>query len=320
MFLKLQKIQLHQIHQLKKKGTNSSSDGFGDNKADSIWATIPPLLLPFPLGVRWVPHSLSLPVKNSASSPNVPVPTRVVVDSQAGKSYFQIFKKWKYTMGWVVQAEIAQLWVINFVSTSFMLRFVWFVLLNLWFLYYSFVFVLLFGNSAKDFLGIVPLSAPGEDQRKSAQCVSPLLLFTSIFFQQKETQSCGEIWFFVSLALLYTWLSFRVQETTVTGRKRKLLGRASRRRQTGELQLEGGCYRGGSSSMGSSSGLRDCAARQGGRGSGERKEGWEWQFDNLWWQVSLLMFPSPSHPASWDHLELKLAMKKGFWTISLGQH
>lgn len=109
-------------------------------------------------------------------------------------------------------------------------------LISLLFSRFVFLFFVLFGNSAKDFPGIVPLSARGEDQRNaSAQRVSPLLLFTSGFFQQKETQRCGEICVFVSLALLYTWLSFRVREITVTGRrsnKRKLLGRASRRRRT----------------------------------------------------------------------------------------
>lgn len=92
------------------------------------------------------------------------------------------------------------------------------------------------GNSAKDFPGIVPLSTPGEDQRKSAQRVSPLLLFTSmVFFGKKRLKDAERFIFFVSLALLYTWLSFRVREITVTGRrsnKRKLLGRASRRRRT----------------------------------------------------------------------------------------
>lgn len=92
----------------------------------------------------------------------------------------------------------------------------------------------LFGNSAKDFPGVVPLSAPGEDQRKSAQRVSPLLLFTSFFSAKRDSKMRRDL-IFVSLALLYTWLSFRVREITVTGRrsnKRKLLGRASRRRRT----------------------------------------------------------------------------------------
>lgn len=31
---------------IKKKGTNSSSDGFGDNKADSIWATVSSFVFP----------------------------------------------------------------------------------------------------------------------------------------------------------------------------------------------------------------------------------------------------------------------------------
>lgn len=44
--------------------------------------------------------------------------------------------------------------------------------------------------------------------------------------------------------------------------------------QTGELQLEGECYRGGSSSMGSSSGLSDFTARQGGEG-GKREKRFE---------------------------------------------
>lgn len=56
-----------------------------------------------------------------------------------------------------------------------------------------------FGNSAKDFMGIVPLSAPSEDQRKSTQRVSPLLLFTGIFlFRQIYTVDAyryGEIFF-----------------------------------------------------------------------------------------------------------------------------
>lgn len=70
------------------------------------------------------------------------------------------------------------------VSTSFTLRSFRFIFVCV---VESLIFSL-FGNSAKDFTGVVPLSAPGEDQRKSAQRVSPLLLFTSIFhFQQIYT-------------------------------------------------------------------------------------------------------------------------------------
>lgn len=137
----------------------------------------------------------------------------------------------------------------------------------------------LFGNSAKDCPGVVPLSAPGEDQRKSAQRVSPLLLFTSVvFFGKKRLKDAERFCFLCRFALLYTWLSFRVREITATDagvtRESFLAELRDEDEQTGELQLEGGCYRGGSSSMGSSSGLRDFAARQGGRGRGERKEGW----------------------------------------------
>lgn len=56
---------------IKKKGTNSSSDGFGDNKADSIWATISFFVFPPSLSLSFrcktSPLSLSLPIKNTPS-------------------------------------------------------------------------------------------------------------------------------------------------------------------------------------------------------------------------------------------------------------
>lgn len=106
------------------------------------------------------------------------------------------------------------------------------------------------------FLFLLPVRTRGK-----VPSVSPLLLFTSIFlFQQIDTVDAyryGEIF---SVALFYTWLSFCILEKTMTGRrsnKRKASWQSFKTEdeQTGELQLEGECYRGGSSSMGSSSGL-----------------------------------------------------------------
>lgn len=170
-------------------------------------------------------------------------------------------------------------WIVGnqIVSTSFTLRSFRFIFVCV---VESLIFSL-FGNSAKDFTGVVPLSAPGEDQRKSAQRVSPLLLFTSIFhFQQIYTVDAyryGEIFRLLcftpgcpSVFWKKPW-----QDAGVT-RESFLAELQDEDEQTGELQLKDECYRGGSSSMGSSSGLSDFAGRQGGKW-GERKDGWAWQ-------------------------------------------
>lgn len=47
--------------------------------------------------------------------------------------------------------------------------------------------------------------------------------------------------------------------------------------RTGELQLKGECYRGGSSSIGSSSGLSHFHSQAGWEGREEREDGWVWQ-------------------------------------------
>lgn len=71
-------------------------------------------------------------------------------------------------------------------------------------LFVCFVLVLLFGNSAKDFPGVVPLSTPGEDQRKSAQSVSPLLLFTSSFFSAERDSKMRRDLDFLCCLLCFT--------------------------------------------------------------------------------------------------------------------
>lgn len=149
-------------------------------------------------------------------------------------------------------------------------------------------------------------------------CSSP-----AFFFGKKRLKVVERFGFLCRFALLYTWLSFHVQETTVTGRrsnKRKLLGRASRRRQTdrrtparrwvlqGRLLFHGFILR--------SEGL--CSQAGWEREWREKRGLGMTQLDNSWCQVSLVMLPLPSHPASWDHLELNLPPRGAFGQSHLG--
>lgn len=112
-------------------------------------------------------------------------------------------------------------------------------------------------------MGFVPHMASIEDQRKSARhlCVSSTpLLFTGIFPFLSILYSWISTERFFSVAVFYAWLPLlysvrRPQQDAGVTRESFLVELQDKDEQTGELQLQGQRYRGGSSSMGSSSDL-----------------------------------------------------------------
>lgn len=132
----------------------------------------PPFLFPFPFDVRWVPLSLSLPVKNTPS-PIVLLSTSTCWLT-GRQEPFQKSKKWNYTMG--SSGSSGDCWIVGDQLRKHQFDCKGLFSFRMW--CWIFALILCFsslfshGNSAKDFMGVIPLSAPGEDQRKSAQCQS----------------------------------------------------------------------------------------------------------------------------------------------------
>lgn len=218
--------------------------------------------------------SLSLPIKNTPSH-IVLISTRMSLTHRQARAIWKI-QEMKLQDG--SSGSSGDCWIVGnqIVSTSFTLRFVCFIFTCCW----IFDFLATLPKTSR---ASFPFPLPVRTRGRVPSVVNPLLLFTSIFhFQQIYTVDAyryGEIFRLLcftpgcpSVFWKKPW-----QDAGVT-RESFLAELQDEDEQTGELQLEDECYRGGSSSMGSSSGLSNFTARQGGKRE-ERKDSWAWELD-----------------------------------------